>query len=176
MIRVNLLPPQQRLPLRSWSSIVKYCGLITVLLLLAIYLYNIHVLSQLQEQTANMRNSYALLLPAEEKMLAVQEQQQTLKVKREILIRLTNERISWYAIVAQFGRITPSQVRLTDISSNRQNLIQVKGVAQSYPDLALFLSRLEQDNLFTSPILIKAEQVNNSAATGFEIVVKIKGI
>jgi len=168
------MPPEQRLPTWDWQRFVLGLSLTLLFFMIGFYLYNLWQIKQAEERIATIRTNYALLRPAEEKMLAVQAKQQMLRNKQDILIRLTKERISAYAVLAQFGRITPEHIRLLGLQSKSPNIIQVTGVAPSYPDLAAFLAQLEQDNLFTSPALVEVEQITTPAATKFVLTIKLK--
>ena len=93
-----------------------------------------------------------------------------------MLVKLTKERKSWYAIVSRFGIITPPQIWLTELGASDKNVILIKGNALTYPDLANFMQQLEGDEFFAEPVLIKAEKDAKFATTRFEMTVKLKGM
>ncbi|WP_158618823.1 PilN domain-containing protein [Methylomusa anaerophila] len=103
--------------------------------------------------------------------------------RKTLLLKLTNERKSCYAILAGLGTIVPPEIKLTGMETLGKDVILIKGIAEKYPDLAKFMQLMEQNesNIFIQPILIKAETDTttssiSSIATKFELNIKLKGL
>lgn len=176
MIRINLLPPSER---TSDFPLTRMMGASVFLLLLVVagvYGYGLYTELTLQQELQQARNRYELLRPTQEKMLAANQKQQAITSRSAILTTLTKERKSWHAVLSHLGVATPVQVWLTEVTAGDKNLLLIKGMAATYPDLADFIEKLAQDSFFADPVLIKAERDSALPATRFELSVKIKGI
>lgn len=176
MIRINLLPPQERHTNICLSPVIAAVSGLMLTVFAVLYGYGYYCEVSLTQKINETRNQFELLRPTQEKMLIAAQKQQQLGVKNNILIALTGERKSWHAILSHLGTITPEQVWLIELSNSDKNMLSIKGMAATYPDLAEFMQKLGQGNLFTDPVLIKAERDQGLAATRFEISVKVKGM
>ena len=70
----------------------------------------------------------------------------------------------------------PRRVWLTEIGSAQKGVVLLKGNSLNYPELVVFLGKLEQDRFFVDSTLLKAEQNERSSLTQFEITAKIRGL
>jgi Tfp pilus assembly protein PilN len=142
-----------------------------------LFSFNLLMIWNIERQIADTCNKYELLMPVQMIMLEASAKQQVISAKNNILVTLTAERKSYHAIISHLGAITPSTIWLTEFGIVNVNLIKITGMAISYPDLANFIERLEQDEVFTDPVLLGAEINPNSAVVlvEFEISVKLKG-
>ncbi|VBB06870.1 fimbrial assembly piln [Lucifera butyrica] len=176
MIRINLLPPQERRPMWPVKSMVMGLGMLIFLVCIGLYGYNQYRIWNWERQIAAVRNQMELLRPTESRMITARNKQQRMNAKNQILIALTKERRPWYAALARLGSLLPPEVWLTGLSATEKNGIQVNGLAGNYTEVASFLKRLEQDEHFSEPLLIKADQNAAAAITKFEINLKLKGM
>ncbi|QJW47806.1 PilN domain-containing protein [bacterium BFN5] len=104
---------------------------------------------------------------------------QEINAKNTILVALTQERKSWHSIMTHIGVLTTPNVWLTEVGLVEKNSLKIKGMAASYPDLAGFIKKLEQDELFVDVVLLNAEKFNTNQTAGvasFELSVKVKGM
>lgn len=175
MIRINLLPPEERQPLLPLNKIFISATLIVFLLMLSIYFYTVFSIWNLERQITEAQNQYELLKPTRDAMQTANTRQQTISAKNSILQGLTKERRSWYALTTHLGMVTIPQVWLSEIGVGEGNMLKIKGSSYTYPDLAAYLKNLEQDEMFQEPVLLNAERVAATGATKFEITVKFRG-
>ncbi|BBB93314.1 Fimbrial assembly protein [Methylomusa anaerophila] len=129
------------------------------------------------------RQQYSLLRPTQDKMELASLKLAEIDKRKTLLLKLTNERKSCYAILAGLGTIVPPEIKLTGMETLGKDVILIKGIAEKYPDLAKFMQLMEQNesNIFIQPILIKAETDTttssiSSIATKFELNIKLKGL
>jgi len=174
MIRINLLPPEEQVAKRSLPVVFLVLGLVVLFLCAAWYGYGTYRIWSLENSLRDTANRYELLRPTQDKMQAVNAKQQQLDAKNNILTVLTKERKSSYAVVTHLATITPQQVWLTEVSSAEKRLIRIKGQAVTYPDLAAFLGKIEQDDMLGDPVLIKAERDTVLPAIKFELTLQVK--
>lgn len=175
MIRINLLPPIQRQSKWPLNRIFIATSCAVLLSVSAMYAYLAYSAWTLENKIIRMRNQYQALLPVQEQMRTTGAIQQTINSKNAILIQLTNERVSWYGIFSHLGMVAIPQVWLTDVSLADKTTLKLKGMALTYPDLAAFVQKLDPSPIFGEPVLLNAEKDTVTAATKFEMTVKIKG-
>ena len=177
MMRINLLPQEERQSKWQFHRIFTMVSLVIGLLCISIYAYGEYQIWSVGRQLQEAGNQYQLLRPTQEKMLAAGNKQQSINAKNNILLTLTTERKSWYSILARLGAVVPPAVWLTDLSMTDATLLRLSCMAVSYPDAADFLRRLEKDDMFNDLTLIKAEHGDMALpVTKFEITVKLKGM
>ncbi|EAX47864.1 Fimbrial assembly family protein [Thermosinus carboxydivorans Nor1] len=176
MIQINLLPPAERRPKWPLSRMFAAAGMVVVFVCVCLYGYSWYQIRELEVAIAQTRNQLELLRPLQAKMIDAQTKQQRLDAKNNILVALTRERQSWYALVARLGIVTPPQVWLTEVAAAENGAVRLKGMAAAYPDLAAYVKKLEQDDIFAEPVLVKAERDGARTVTRFELTVKVKGL
>ncbi|MEN6566025.1 MAG: PilN domain-containing protein [Veillonellales bacterium] len=175
MIRINLLPPEERQPRLPLPRIFLLVTLIVSLFMVSIYFYTVFSIWNLEKQIAETENQYELLKPTRDAMQTAAARQQVISAKNSILLGLTKERQSWYALTTHLGMVTIPQVWLSEIGVAEENTLHIKGASYTYPDLAAYLKVLAQDEMFQEPVLVNAERDGATGATKFEITVKLKG-
>ncbi len=175
MIRINLLPPAKRKPKYASMRILTVVCILLMLFMGGMYGNNMYKMWCLECQINENRAKYELLRPTQEKMQSTNDKQQMINSKNALLVNLTNNRKSWYAIVAHFGAITPPQVWLNEFGAIEKDSVKLKGSAVTYSELAGFLQKIKQDDYFFEPVLDKAE-TDAKLLTSFEITVRIKGM
>ncbi|XER06658.1 hypothetical protein SRRS_21990 [Sporomusa rhizae] len=173
-IKINLLLPTERQPLWSTNRVMVFIAVLSVAIVGAIISFNIYSIWKLEKKIGITEYQFEMLRPAQDKMVLADSQSHLINTKNNLLTKLTNERRPWAAIIAKLSVITPQQVWLTELAVAEQNCLRVKGNAVTYEDLANFLKQLEQDELLTKPLLVKAERDPVRRLTRFELTVKIK--
>lgn len=177
MIRINLLPPSERRSQWPLDRIMLVSGLLIVFCCVSIYSYNIFYTWRLEKEIADMKNQYELLRPTQAVMVSANAKQQILNSKSNILVNLTNSRKQWPPMITHLADITTPQIWFTELGVTDKDLIKITGLAANYQELAVFLGRLEHDDMFADPSLVQAEIGPNPAAPAkFEIVLKLKGM
>ncbi|MDF2568491.1 MAG: hypothetical protein K0R55_95 [Sporomusa sp.] len=175
-IQINLLPPaerQTRWPINGLFVATAFIMFIFFAIFAGLNAYSIYMI---ENNLASAQQQLELLKPTQEKMVSFNLQQQEINAKTTLLTKLTTERRPWYTIVSKLAIIVPPQIWLDEISSSDKNSFKIKANALTYPDLANFMQRVEQDEMFSEPVLIRAERDNQSAITRFEMTIKIEGL
>lgn len=175
-IRINLLPPEQQPPKWHYGRLLLLPILLMLLVIGALFGYGEYRYWTLEQELAESRSRYEALNAGEQQMRISETRQAAVQAREKILLQLSNGRYSWHGTMAHLGGFMPRRVWLTEIGSAQKGILQLKGNAVSYPDLVVFLSKMEQDRLFVEPTLLKAEQNERSALTQFEISVKVGGM
>ena len=175
-IRINLLPPSERTSELPVRKLLFFIAAAVFLIMGTIYAFGMYTGWQLENKISSAKNQHELLRPTREKMIVANSKQQQISVKNNLLVALTKERRSWYAVLTHLGAIMPPQVWLTDLSLADKNSLRLKGMASTYPDMVRFMDAFKQDEILTEPLLMSADRDTASSATRFEMTVKFKGL
>lgn len=175
MIRVNLLPKEERVNTSPIKMILSGVSALVCVVLLVIYGYGAYTQWSLEKELQEVRIRQQVLEPMREKMELANNKQAAINKKNSILDTLTKERRPWHTIVAHFSTLTPQKVWLTEFTFNDKDT-RIRGAAASYSDIALFLRQIEADTLITDPVIDKAEKEAKQNIFTFEILVKVKGM
>jgi Tfp pilus assembly protein PilN len=174
MIRINLLPAEERLPKWRTRRIFIMLSLAVVFLFSLIYGFNEALLYYTGPQLQEVRNRYEALGPAREKMRQAGLKQGAINQKQALLANLAKDKAPSYPILAKLGAKMPPEVWLTDLEIDK-GLLKISGMAKNYPDMVALMQNLEQEELLAEPALGKAEQDAVLAASKFEMTAKIRG-
>lgn len=176
MIRINLLPATARQSKWPINKLLIGTSLLLALVFISIYSYSLFEVWSIEKKLQTTRNQYQALQPTRTLMASANTKQQQLEKKNSILTTLTKERQSWYNIIQHLATQTSSQIWFTDLQKGEKGAIQIKGWANTYPQVAQFMEIMENDQFFTEPILNSVEKDTNAQATKFDIVVKPRRI
>lgn len=178
MIKINLLPPSERIPKYPIKRIIGLISCLVVISFTAIYCYNAFVIWNLERQITVTQNQYELLKPTQQAMLNAGNKQQTINAKNNILTSLTSERKPWPPIINHLAAMTTPRVWFTEISEADKETLKIIGIAADYQELAAFLRNLEKDKMFSDPTLVHADSSPSQAIIGtrYEITVKFRGM
>ena len=176
MIRINLLPPEERQSIWPVNRLLLGTGLFIIMIFSCVYSYSLFEVWTVEKQLQDTRNQYQLLQPTRTIMINAQNKQQQFDKKNNILSVLTKERRSWYGIIQHLTAVTSPQIWFTDMIKSDKNIIQIKGWAGTYLSVAEFMQTMESDQFFIDPVLTSVEKDTVTQATKFEIVVKPRGI
>jgi Tfp pilus assembly protein PilN len=175
-IRINLLPPEQQPPKWHYGRLLLLPIILMLLVIGAIFGYGEYRYWTLEQELAETRSRYEALAANERQMRIAETRQAAVQAREKILLQLSANRYSWHGTMAHLGAFMPRRVWLTEIGSAQKGVLQLKGNAMNYPDLVVFLSKMEQDRMFIEPTLLKAEQNERSPLTQFEITAKVGGL
>ena len=176
MIRINLLPLDQRQSKWPVNKLLFGSSILIVFIFIIIYGYSLFEVWNLEKGLQNARNQYQALEPTRILMVNATNKQQQFDKKNNILMVLTKERQSWYSIIKHLTAQTSPQIWFTDLGKSEKNGIQIKGWAKTYPLVAEFMKTMENDQFFTEPVLNSVEKDSVTQATKFDIIVKPRGI
>jgi type IV pilus assembly protein PilN len=157
MIRINLLPPVERQPKRRTGRFFSALLFLVVLAFSGVWGYFFFSIAHTERRLEEVKNRHQLLHPAREAMLAANTKQHGIDAKNNVLIGLTRERTSWYAVFARLGAKTPPELWLTDLTVDK-NALKLVGMVKNYPDLVTFMRGFEHDDLLPSRALVRAEK------------------
>ncbi|HWR39417.1 MAG TPA: PilN domain-containing protein [Patescibacteria group bacterium] len=174
IIKINLLPPEQR---PSPWALHRLClaGLLALILLFgSVTGYYLVKIDRLEKALTETAQQSLLMQPLRQQVMAAAAEQQALAVKYSMVARVSSERQSCYGVLAYLGLVTPARVGLTEVLGNDQKQLLIKGTADSYTDVRGLLQRLEQDDFFMEPLLLKVENGTMDGKTVFEMSAKLK--
>ena len=173
MIRINLLPPDQRPAIWRLGRIFLTMTLVLVFLCCTVFGFLETTLYFTQLDLEKTKERYELLSPMRAKKAQADVKLGAISQKQNILTALTGERQSCFLVLSQLGVKTPAQLWLTDLEIEK-GLVKISAFSKSYPDLVQFLNQLEQDTVFSDPVLIKVEQSTVPPANKFDMTAKIR--
>ena len=176
MIRINLLPLTERQSKWPVDRLLVVAGCVITIMFTALYSYNIFKVYRVEGQLQATRNHYQLLQPTRVIMANVNNKQQLLNKKKNILIGLTKERQSLYTIIQHITSESSSQIWFTDLVKSDKGTIQIKGWAATYPTVAHFMQKMENDQLLVESALTDVEKKDAASVATFDISVKPRGI
>lgn len=176
MNTINLLPLIERQPKWPINKLLFITIILVLLVYSSIYSYNAFTIWSIEKELLSTRNQYELLQPTLKIMKNSNQKQQLIDKKNTIIAVLTNEHNSWYSTIQHLVTLTPQQLWFTDLSKSDKGIIQIKGLATTYPVVAEFMKNMEQDTFFIEPTLNKVEGDNTTSLLKFEMQVRPKGI
>lgn len=175
MIRVNLLPQEERITTSPVKIILAGVSALVCVVLLALYGYGYYCQYSLEKQMQDIRDRQTILEPVRVKMELANNKQGAIDKKTSILNTLNKDRKLWNTIVAHFSTLTPQKVWLTEFSFTDKET-RIKGGAASYTDVASFLKMMETDTMLTEPVIDSTTKQEKGKAFNFDILVKVKGV
>lgn len=179
MIKINLLPPEKRNLNYLIQNVIIVMIFFTILLCLSVYVQGYIEICTLKDQVDHTNKQYGLLNKTVERKVEIEEKNILLEKKNNILIDLSKNRISEYAMMVHLSNLIIDNVWLTEVSFSNSELT-LKGNATDYKVLAAFLKKIEQDQLFKTTSLInsvtKQDSISNKNITVFEILIKFKEV
>lgn len=173
IISLNLLPLAERRPPVEWSRVVVAISVIGTVICSIFYSYGLWQEKILNERLQRANTRYELLRPVEAMMTTARQQQVKSTAKKDILLTLTKERLSWNTVFVNLGTATSSTLWLTDVTGDAKQLV-VKGKVAHYTDLSDYMQKIAAMPPFSQPTLIRSEMDKKQGVTGFELSVKIK--
>ena len=176
MIKINLLPPEYQVenlfPIKKLGTML---FVVTMLIFAFLYFYGYLQRSRLQNELQQIKTTYCLLEESMKRKEAFEKNQVMLNKKNSILIDVSKERISWYAILVQLGTLSTEDIWLKEVKFNEKNEVVLEGTATSYTHLLEYLDKLSKHTLFMDPEIKNSSTSKNlEKFSDFEIVVKLK--
>lgn len=176
MIRINLLPLDQRQSKWPINKLLLGTGLLIMLIFSSLYSYSLFEVWSLEKELQTTRNHYQALQPTYIMMNKANDKELQFDKKNNVLMVLIKERQSWYGIIQHLTMQTSPQIWFTDLIKSDKGGIQLKGWTTTYPLVAEFMKTMENDQLFTEPTLNSVEKDTTTQTTKFDIVIKPRGI
>ncbi|SEJ08892.1 Fimbrial assembly protein (PilN) [Propionispira arboris] len=176
--QINLLPFAQRA-----DDFVLYRLFAGVLILLICcfsswYAYTCVKIYNMEQQLTKNDAALQLLDESVSRRVKLTETKQEIDDKNSILINLSNQKISWYAMMVHLGNLVVDDVWLTEVYLSDKNELSLQGKSLDYQALASFVKKFEKDTLFSEAALINSKNMHDEAfnkdITVFEITAKFK--
>ena len=144
MIKINLLPPEQRkvkIPLKKAFLITS--GLV-LMLLIAVYTGALVEEYFLKQELAKVNETYHQMSYVMDTKQQFDVKQQEINKRNDILVKLSKNTKSWNSLLIHLGSIMTNDVWLTDVKMNDKQVLSIRGMAASYPALAKTLKNCEK--------------------------------
>ena len=177
MIKINLLPPEQRkvkIPLKKAFLITS--GLV-LMLLIAVYTGALVEEYFLKQELAKVNETYHQMSYVMDTKQQFDVKQQEINKRNDILVKLSKNTKSWNSLLIHLGSIMTNDVWLTDVKMNDKQVLSIRGMAASYPALAKTLKNSEKDTYFNNVNLVNSEAgkgEQDKMLTSFEIQASFK--
>lgn len=178
-IRINLLPNHERKIRWPFTLLFGSATAIVVAGFFAIGGLLSYQSTIIEEQLTTAKKQYELLQPVQAVMQSSAAKNQQLKAKQTTLIKLTRERPLLSPAFDHVSAALTDKVWLTDFEFDwsKKQLI-ISGISRTYGDVAEFIKRLEQDELFANHRLNKSERAVGEVQTvflRFQITMTVRG-
>jgi len=176
--QINLLPFAQRA-----DEFILYRLFAGILILLICcfsswYSYTCVKIYSMEQQLAKNDAALQLLDDSVSRRDKLAETKQEIDYKNSILIDLSSQKISWYAMMVHLGNLVVDDVWLTEVYLSDKNELSLQGKSLDYQALASFVKKIEKDTLFSEAALINSKNIHDEAFTKditvFEITAKFK--
>ena len=187
--RINLLPPELLAKRKSQQqvAVLGAAGLALVALLAVVYISQAIRLSSAQNELEGQEEANALLRTQVAELSDFKDLQDELETKTELVTDLTVNEVRWSVVLADISLVIPEEVWLTTFNATLTpatqeedegdeeaqdeeqgppliGAITMSGNTFTHPDVAKWLTRLEEVEAFTLPYL------SLSASTGGGLV------
>lgn len=179
MIRINLLPLEDRRPDIPYARVALFFVLIFVLILGSISGVIAAMTWSTERDLAAAKAQYDDLLPVRQAMEQATDKQKQINAKQVLLNQLEKIRISPYNLIVKIAAALPGNVWLDETKSSWDNGhagLELKGEVAAYPELAQFISQLEADGSFSSVTLQGTDVDAKAGLWKYTIDLKMKGM
>lgn len=176
MIKINLLPLAERQSKWPVDRLLIITSCLLSMLFSGIYMYTFFATWNIDNKLQATRAQYQSLQPIRDNMAQAATKQQLFDKKNNILLGLTKEHQSLYAIIQHITTVSPSKIWFTEMVKGDKGTIKINGWASNYPEVAQFMKIMENDQFLVESVLTNVEKKNTALAATFEIVVKPRGI
>lgn len=176
MITINLLPPEKRkkqISLKRLITVVMSCF---VIVWVGIYFFMLCQAAIMQDTILSAKESYQLMTKSIEKKEMTEKKQQLINKKDAVVTGISKNTNAEYAVLSNISELVTPNIWLTEIHMDEKKVVRIKGNASSYPQLATFLNRFENNKAFTEVSLGSANviKISNQEITQFEVTAKFK--
>lgn len=179
MIRINLLPRDERLPEIPHARVSLFFVALFLLVVGGAYagleFYN----AQLAQDIAAAQTRYEELQPVRVDMAQATDKQRQIDAKLALVNQVVKNRHEPYNIMPRIAQQLSDTVWLDETKvtgDDNGRVLEVKGGTTSYNELAAFISRLEQDAVFSMVTLKSTEGNPQSPILRFTLLLKAKGM
>lgn len=159
MIKINLLPPDQRTAFIPIERIFTAIMIIIFFIFTIIYIYGYFEIASLEKQIAINREAYQLLSQTIERKSAIEQNTLLINQKSDILSHLSKQNNSWHSILVHLGNIVPEKVWLDEVGVNDKHELLIKGRAMNFQSLSILMQNFEQNTLLKDPLLTVSERM-----------------
>lgn len=178
MIRINLLPREDRRSDIPYARVASFFILIFIVLLGSIYGVIAAVNWSAQRDLAAAQARYDELLPVRQAMEQAGDKQKQIDAKQVLVNQLEKSRISPYNLLTRIAAALPPNVWLdeTKVNQSDASMLELKGEVGAYPELAQFIKRLEADKAFSAVTLKDTDVDQKAGLWKYTLELKLKGM
>ena len=177
MIKINLLPLEQRKVHLPLNKIFLISTGVMFLLMIAVYSAGVIEEYFLKQELEKTNETYHQMSYVVDRKQQFDIKQQEINKRNDILVSLSKNTKSWNSLLVHLGSILTTDVWVTDVKMNDKQVLSIRGMAASYPALAKTLKNFEKDNFFVNANLVNSEAgkgEQDKALTVFEIQTSFK--
>lgn len=176
MIRINLLPKEERRPGIAYARISAFFLTLVLLIIVAVYGVGTIQVWKVQQDLADVQNRYETVQPVRLAMEQAGDKQKQIDAKMGLVNSLMKLRTTPYNLMTRVAELMPDKIWIdsTKVIQNDVGTLEMKGEAIEYPAIAEFISRMENSGLFKT-VGIKSTEGDIKAGTlKFTLEVKLK--
>ncbi|MEI6287085.1 MAG: hypothetical protein WCP79_11330 [Bacillota bacterium] len=120
MIKINLIPVRQRIRSSPINRILLACSLLILIGCIGGYINIIYNDMAKTSQIANTEAIYGILSQSKEKINTLNRYKQFKDAKSGQLIKFTDQRVPWYALLSELSIVVPRQVKILSLNGGGQ--------------------------------------------------------
>lgn len=181
MIRVNLLPVEERVPEPAVSFKVPRAriwvtGVVAAALLVPIgglYLMQRVKIASLQADIQQAQVEHRRLKPQIDRIKELMAQRGELNRSLAVIQSLTRERYDAVQLMDEIASLVPDYLWFTKVNEVRRGQVELEGMTFSNLMVAELMRRLEESDLFDNVAIViseKAKKLNASDPTGYPVL------
>jgi type IV pilus assembly protein PilN len=174
VIKINLLPPEERLPKWRVRRIFSVLSLAVIILLSLVFGVNAVQLYFANKELQAVSSRYMQLGYQEEQMQQANALSAELNQRKALRDNLSKGQVDCFSVLAQISAAAPSGLWLSGLEVQGASM-KVQGMTKDYSDLVTFMQNLAQSQEFNEPVLVKSERDGKLPVNHFELTVKIRG-
>jgi Tfp pilus assembly protein PilN len=182
MIKINLLPPEQRVRRRTIAvpkvgnvAFVAAVGGIIGLLIITSLLQGVRI-GSLRAKIVEAESQTAGLKPQIEQIQRLTAEREELDTNMKVISRLEKNRAFEVMLLDELNKRVPAHLWLTSYTRSDSNIVAIEGVTFSNLIVADFITRLEHSVLFENVDLTIAERgkIDETDVVRFSLVSGVK--
>jgi Tfp pilus assembly protein PilN len=164
-IEINLLPAEYRIRKRTIniSRSIIYPAVVAVALACGAGFYSIYMKNaeaELNDDIQSLEKEIAANAHIQAEINKVREEKKVTEEKINALQRINVNREKWVRLLEVFSGKLPAYTWLMEIKEVPENKLAVEARTYSFPEVAHYMSRLEDDEYISSVDLTGIEQIN----------------
>lgn len=120
MIKINLIPERQRIRSSPINRILISLSMLILIVCTVLYVNQMVIEMNKKSQIANTEAIYGILSQSKEKINMLNKYKQFKDNKSGQLVKFTEQRVPWFALLSELSVVVPRQVRILTLNGGGQ--------------------------------------------------------